>query len=57
MGISVDELYRQENVGIDKFEQQIEDLKKEIKDLTPTADERLYDCIFCDPEERRRKRV
>ena len=57
MGISVDELYRQENVGIDKFEQQIEDLKKEIKDLTPTADERLYDCIFCDPEERRRKRA
>ncbi len=55
--MSIEELYTQENVGTDKFEPKIEELKQQIKELTPTAEDRLYDCIFRDKEERIRKRA
>ena len=54
--ISVDDLYKNENVCSDKFEQKIKKLEKEIKSLFPTAEERLRESIFGNWEDVKRKR-
>ncbi len=55
----IDELYRQENVGGNKFEKKLKQLKQEYEDLTgkiveDSAESRLYNAIFRSSDERKK---